>query len=246
LSSRLLGFVVLALGLIGLAWRDFDLGQPVPAHLPGRWVLACAADVFMVLAGAALQWRRTRAWGAGALAIYYSLIVVVLMYGHLSLKHYREYGLYSGAAEQLALAAGAAVLLGLVAALDPATRSRLISVARRTFGVCAILFGGAHFVYLNLTVPLIPKWLPPNPEFWAYATGLAHIAAGIAIVTEIKARLASILLTIMFASFTPLVHLPMLIADPANHSNLSENALNLALVGAAWLIADSLAARPKP
>ena len=47
------------------------------------------------------------------------------------------------------------------------------------FGVCALLFGGAHFFYLNLTVPLVPTWLPPTPTFWAYATGLGHIATGI-------------------------------------------------------------------
>ena len=109
------------------------------------------------------------------------------------------------------------------------------------FGVCALLFGGAHFFYMNFTVPLVPKWLPPNGEFWAYATGVGHIAAGIAILTGVQARLAAILLTAMFAAFTPLVHVPLLIADPSSHAVWSENALNLALIGAAWVVADSLA-----
>jgi len=26
---------------------------------------------------------------------------------------------------------------------------------------------------MSLTVPLVPKWLPPSQEFWAYATGMA-------------------------------------------------------------------------
>jgi len=59
---------------------------------------------------------------------------------------------------------------------------------------------------MNLTSPLVPKWLPPTQEFWAYATGFGHIAAGVAILTGVQARLAAILLTAMFASFTPLVH----------------------------------------
>jgi hypothetical protein len=33
----------------------------------------------------------------------------------------------------------------------------------------------------------------------------------------------------------------MLIADPANHFIWTENALNLALIGVAWIVADSLA-----
>jgi uncharacterized membrane protein YphA (DoxX/SURF4 family) len=93
---------------------------------------------------------------------------------------------------------------------------------------------------------LVPKWLPPTQEFWTYATGVGHIAAGLALLTGIQARLAAILLTVMFASFTPLVHLPMLLADPANHFNWSENALNLALTGAAWVMADSLARPLRP
>jgi uncharacterized membrane protein YphA (DoxX/SURF4 family) len=93
---------------------------------------------------------------------------------------------------------------------------------------------------MNLTAPLVPEWLPPGQDFWAYATGVAHVAAGIALLTGVQARLAAILLTTMFASFTPLVHLPMLVAHPSSHMNWSENALNLALVGAAWVVADSL------
>ena len=94
---------------------------------------------------------------------------------------------------------------------------------------------------MNLTAPLVPKWLPPTQEFWAYATGVGHIAAGVAILTGVQARLAAILLTAMYASFTLMVHAPMLLADPASHGNWSENALNLALIGAAWVVADSLA-----
>jgi hypothetical protein len=45
----------------------------------------------------------------------------------------------------------------------------------------------------------------------------------------------------MFASFTPLVHVPMLVADPSSVMNWTENAINLALIGAAWVVADSLA-----
>ena len=111
------------------------------------------------------------------------------------------------------------------------------------FGVCAILFGGAHFFYMNLTAPLVPQWLPPNQVFWGYATGVAHIAAGVAILTGVQARLAAILLTIMYASFTLLVHGPMFVADHLNHFVWTENAENLALIGAAWVVADSLARR---
>jgi uncharacterized membrane protein YphA (DoxX/SURF4 family) len=238
---RVYGLGVMALALVCLAWGDFDPGQPVPKAFPDRTVLAYAAAVFMLAAGAAVEWRRTAAWGAAALSVYYALIVAILMNGRVVLAHYTEFGSYSGVAEQLAIAAGGLIVYAANARIDAALAARLTRLGQLVFGVCALLFGGAHFFYMSLTVPLIPKWLPPSQEFWAYATGIGHIAAGVAILTGVQARLAAILLTVMFASFTPLVHVPMLLADPASHMNWSENALNIALTGAAWVVADSLA-----
>ena len=239
-GKRVYGLGVMTLGLVCLAWGDFDPGQPVPAGLPGRTVLAYAAAAFLLVASAAIEWRRTAGRGAAALTAYYAFIVVIVMHGRAVLAHFAEYGSYSGAAEQLAIAAGGLIIYAGSADIDAALAARLTRLGQLAFGACAVLFGGAHFFYLSLTVPLVPKWLPPTQEFWAYATGIAHIAGGLAIVTGVQARLAAILLTTMFASFTPLVHLPMLLADPANHMNWAENALNLALIGVAWAVADSL------
>jgi uncharacterized membrane protein YphA (DoxX/SURF4 family) len=233
----------MALAVVCLAWGDFDPGQPVP-EFPGRTALAYAVAAFMLVAGAAVEWRRTVAWGAAALSAYYALIVVVLMNVRVVLAHYAEFGTYSSIAEQLALAAGGLIVCAASARIDAAVAARLTRLGQMTFGVCALLFGGAHFFYMNLTAPLVPTWLPPSQEFWGYATGVGHIAAGIAILTGVQARRAAILLTAMFASFTPLVHLPLVMAAPASYTNWAENALNLALTGVAWVVADSLA-RPR-
>jgi uncharacterized membrane protein len=240
---RFYGLGVMALGLVSLAWGKFDPGQPLPKDFPDRGAVAHAAAAFMLAAGAALEWRRTAAWGAASLTAYYTLIVVILMNGRVVLAHYAEFGAYSGAAEQLAIAAGGLIVYAANAKIDAIWASRLTRLGQVALGVCALLFGGAHFVYMNLTAPLVPKWLPPSQEFWGYATGIAHIAAGVAILADWRARLAAILLTAMYASFTPLVHIPLLLADPANPVNWSENALNLALTGVAWVVADSLARR---
>jgi len=163
------------------------------------------------------------------------------MDGRLLIAHYAQYGTYSGVAEQLAIAAGGSIVYATRAELEAARAARRARAGQVAFAICAVLFGGAHFVYMNLTAPLVPKWLPPSQEFWGYATGVAHIAGGVAILAGVQARLAAILLTVMYASFTPLVHVPMLLADPSNHWIWNENAVNIALVGAAWVVADSLA-----
>src|ERR1700733_7895785 len=105
-GARILGLGVMAMGVVCLAWMDFDLGQPVPKNIPDRAGMALAAGILMIAMGATLGFGRTAVWSAAALTAYYAIIGVVLMYGHLLFGHYAEFGTYSGAAEQLALAAG--------------------------------------------------------------------------------------------------------------------------------------------
>ena len=87
---RVYGLGAMALGVVCLAWGDFDPGQPVPKNFPDRTALAYAAAAFMLVAGAAVEWRRTPAWSAAALTAYYALIVVILMNGRVVLAHYRQ------------------------------------------------------------------------------------------------------------------------------------------------------------
>jgi uncharacterized membrane protein YphA (DoxX/SURF4 family) len=70
-------------------------------------------------------------------------------------------------------------------------------------------------------------WLPPGQPFCAYATGVGHIAAGIALLSGIWSNLAAKLLIVMFASFSVFVHAPPLLAAPHSHMNWVLNAMNL-------------------
>ena len=237
---RVYGLGIMALGVVCLALGDFHPGQPVPKDFPGRTVLAYGVAAFMLVAGAAVEWRRTLPWAAAAITAYFAFVVVILMNGRVWLAHYAEFLPYESLAIQLAITAGGLIVYASSAKIDAARAARLTRVGQIAFGLCLLVFGTAHFVYMSLTAPLVPKWLPPSQEFWAYATGIAHIAAGVAILTGVQARLAAILLTIMFASFSVLVHIPMALATPSNWV-WNENAVNIALIGAAWVVADSLA-----
>jgi len=240
---RVYGLGLMAMAAVWLTWGDFTPGQDVPDSFTNRTLMAYLIAAFTLIAGAAIEWRRSAAWGAAALAIYYTLIVVILMDGPGVIANYAEYGSYSNVAEQLAVAAAAVIVFAAFAGINAALAARLTRIGQLTFGVCAALFGGAHFFYMNLTVPLVPQWLPPSQVFWAYATGIGQVAAGIAILTGVQARLATILLSAMYVSFTMFVHIPIVVADPANYYGWTENALNLALIGVAWVVADSL---PRP
>ena len=240
---RVYGLGVMALGMACLAFGDFDPGQPVPGSFPARTALAYAAGAFIVAAAAAVEWRRTAAWGAAALTVYYALFAVILMNGRLLLTDYAVFVTYENIAMQLSITAGGLIVYATTARIDAALAARLTRLGRLAFGVCALVFGGAHFAYMHHTAALVPTWLPPTLEFWGYATGFGFVAAGVAILTGVQARLAAILATAMLASFGLLVNGRILLADRSSHWNWTESAVNLAVVGAAWVVADSL---PRP
>ena len=108
------------------------------------------------------------------------------------------------------------------------------------FGICPISFGIVHIVDMPGLLGWIPGWLPPSRMFWAYATTLGFFGAAIAILTGIMAPLAARLLTAEIVIFELLVWIPNLYAGSSNHFNWAGNGISIALVGASWVVSDSI------
>jgi hypothetical protein len=133
---------------------------------------------------------------------------------------------------------GAAIVYArLSSAWSPETLQR---IGRILLGICAASFALEQAIYLSATAPLVPKWVPPSQMFWAVATTVSFALAAVALLTNRMALLAARLLTIMVVSFGLLVWVPLVISDPHNHTNWSENAETFAIAGAAWILADLL------
>ncbi len=237
LGNRVYGLAAIALGVIGLAWGDFaSVWQPVPAEIPGYAILACAAAALSIAGGAAMQVRRTAAGGALVLAALYA--VFALLWARRAVEAPQMFGTWLGTAEQVALVvAGVAAALG---ALHADVRPGRAQAGRVAFGVCLLVFGAAHLILVKDTAAFVPAWLPRR-DLWAIGTGVAHILAGLAFVSGVAAVAASRLLVAMFVGFGALVWAPILLAEPHGHVPWAGNAINLALIGAAWVMADSIA-----
>jgi hypothetical protein len=93
-------------------------------------------------------------------------------------------------------------------------------------------------MYLDATTVLMPHWLPWH-EAWAYLTGAAFIAAGLAVTVGVFARLGAALSTLQLGLFGLIVWIPRVLAGAVNDFQRGEFVVTCALTAGAWVVADS-------
>jgi uncharacterized membrane protein YphA (DoxX/SURF4 family) len=242
IGRRIYGLGALVLGIPGMIYGNFAaLGLPVPAHLPGYYVLFYASAGLLVLAGLAINWPRTAAIGSLMLGAFFAAWLLALHLPHAAVQP-TVWVSWEAVAETIVMALGGVLAWIQLRGLGDKRAAAIWRIARPLFGLCLMVFGTSEFVYAGYTAAMVPAWIPPTQLFWAYATGAAQIIAGLAIASGIQARLAAILLTTMYLVFSLIVHLPRVIAEPTGALQWAENGVNLVLAGAAWLLVEMLAA----
>jgi uncharacterized membrane protein len=239
---------VVALGILGLIQGNFSpIWDSVPKGLPARGALAYLCAFISLACGLGLFWRRTAVTAARGLFVYLLLWLLAFKVRFILTGPLVE-GSYQSCGETAVMVAGAWVLYARFAADD---RQRLgfaigdngVRLARGLYGLALIAFGLSHFVYLNLTAPLVPAWLP-GPMFWAYFSGAAYIAAGLAVIFNVCARLAATSAAVEMGMLTLLVWIPIVAAGSKDPSQWSETVLSWALTTAGWVVADSYRGMP--
>ena len=238
IGVRVYGLGAILLGLIGLAFGDFALQwQPVPKGIPAHQALAYASAAILLAGGIAACLPRAAALGAGVLTVAYGFWVVAL-HGPLVVAHPTSFLPWQGVAEILAITCGGLTAFAASTRLDAGARAGLIRGARLAFGACLLVFAASHVLYAKFTAGMVPAWIPPSQMFWAYATAAGHLAAGLALISGVQARLAARLLTLMFAAFVVTLHGPLTAAAPHSHLNWTMLAITVAITGAAWVVAE--------
>lgn len=232
---------MIGLGLVGLITGAFTpTWSGVPRALPARDVLAYVSALVALGCGVGLVWQRTAA-AASSVLLAYLVLWFLFFRVPLVFEAPASSGTWWACGATAVMAAGAWVLYAWCGG-GVATGDKGVRVARVLYGLGVIPFGIAHFTFLERTVSLVPAWLPWHLA-WAYLTGCAFIAAGLAILSGVWARVAAALLVGQMGLFTLLVWVPIILASPSA-SDWNEFIESWALTAAAWVVADSYRGKP--
>jgi len=218
------------LGAVGIWFGDFAMQwQAVPKWIPAMpWAYVSGG---ILAAGGVLILARQEKVGALILAAFFGLWVVVFHLPPTLTKAIGSIGAWNAPAESGFLTAGGLALF----ALHSTHREKLALFARLLAGASAVVFGFAHFNYIDFTASMVPAWIPFK-TFWAWATGAGHLLAGVALLSGIRARLAAGCEAAMMASFALLLHLPRVVAAPDQHVEWIMLAISSCLAGSALLV----------
>jgi uncharacterized membrane protein YphA (DoxX/SURF4 family) len=234
------GLAAIAFGIITLVWHDFNTWQQIRplGNVPHREILIYLAAAIEIFGGLAILWSRTARVGALTLGcLYLTFALLWLPYIIATPQVYDRWGNFF---EQFSIVSGALVVYGSMDQNEPARAVKVAQVGYICFGICVISFTLEQLFYLSGTASFVPKWIPPGQMFWAVSTTLAMALAAIALLSGQVALLASRLLTAMLIGFGLFVWLPAPFADPHKQISWAGNAQNLAITGAAWIVADWL------
>lgn len=232
-----------ALGAFTIGWHGFMAGwQPLPKWLAAPDMVTILTGAILLAGGIGLLVPRTAKPASFMLAGFLLLLLLLLQIPRVAAHPLVEV-LWEEISQSLIYVAGAWTIFsmlpregGVLAGFGNVRSGQIL------FALALPAIGLSHMLYLNLTAPLIPSWLPFHVPL-AYLTGAAHIAAGIGILFGVLPRLAATLEAVMVSLFTLLVWVPAVIAAPMTRSNWSEFCVSTAISGAAWAVAESFRGR---
>jgi uncharacterized membrane protein len=221
-------FVIFAASLTGPV--------PGPPWTHGSVFVAWLIAAGFLLAGLSIATGKTARWTSlllGATILLFGLV----HYLPALLARPHDPGPWTVLFELLALGGGAFV----AATSFPSPPAdgfvhRLGQTGRFLVAISLVVFAVQHFIYARFVATLVPAWIPAH-LFWAYFTGIAFIAAALALAANKMARLAATLLGTMFFLWVVLLHVPRVAGAIRNGDEVTSLFVCLAMSGVGFVLA---------
>ena len=241
LGRHVYGVAAIFFAILAMVWQDFNTWQQVRpfGNMAHREILLYVVAAIQLLGGVAVQLPKTARIGAWALGTMY--LAFALLWVPFIVSHPRVYDSWGNFFEQFSLVSAALIVLACGDGDRSTSKPFVARLGYLGFGVCVVSFTLEQLFYLQGTAQFVPNWIPPGKMFWAVTTTVAFAIAAVALLTGYLSLLAARLVTAMIVGFQFLVWLPAPFADPHKQINWVGNAQNLAIAGAAWIVADFLA-----
>jgi uncharacterized membrane protein len=246
------GFAILGFGILSLGYVDFvHQLQPIPSFVPGYRLLALLTGAILTASGVAIITNARVYAVALVLAAMFTVSIVFLQIPSAFIDpSLLRSPWWIRTFELLALIGGGVILAGH--AHHPA-RPIWVRNGRVAFGLALPVFGVLHLVYPESVAGLVPPWYP-WPIFWAYFTGLAQCAGGLAIAVGVWPRLAATLAGVMYGSWALTLHIPRSLCRAfiscefmdapvglqGSRAGLTSLFIAFGMSGSAWIVAGSL------
>ncbi len=221
----------IALGITGIVNGDFALvWQHVPAHVPGRTVLAYVCAAIEIALGLGLLFDRT--WRPASRALFAYLVLWLVLLKVPNIIHAPVASNSWGGFGEIAIMTAGAWCLAAAGAAGIRGARWLLIVALPMIGVAVIV--DAHKYGAHVMQP----WLQglPGPAVWAAITGIASIAACLALLFGVWPRLAAVLEAAMLGLITLAYWAPDL---PTGRTATTAFIISSLIAIGAWLVADT-------
>jgi uncharacterized membrane protein len=235
---------LIAWGVQHFIFGFFIAGRPMPwpAGLPGEAIIAYTSGALLIVTGGAIiaNQKATRPLMAVSIMILLWCGLRDLIFVIINLD-------YGGNLTNV----GKALTIGSAAMLiattyksesgDYSSNKKIFVIAplcQYFTGAFLLISGVQHFLFAEFVKFLMPTWIP-GATFWTYFAGVALAAAGLGLITGIKAKLAATMAGWMVFIWLLVLHIPRAVTGQ-NQNEWTAVFEALAVSGTLFVLSDTI------
>ncbi len=235
---------MIAWGVQHFIFGYFIAGRPAPwpPEFPGESIIAYITGALLAGTGGAIIANQKPVKLLIAVSIMILLwcglrdlifVIINLDYG----------GNLTNTGKALTIGSGA-MLIARTYSAETGSKNKLLDLAalcQYFTGAFLLVSGIQHFLFAEFVKFLMPTWIP-GAVLWTYFAGVALFAAGLALITGIKAKLAATLAGWMVFTWLLVLHIPRAIAE-SNQNEWTAVFEALAVSGILFILSDTIRSR---